>query len=149
MEQLSQFLQLLAVPAAVVIAGALVVVVYNLIVAVGKSIKAKTSPEAFATFQGIVAFAVQAAEQAGLIGLISNIGQEKKRYAIDYIEGQLKAIGLNIDVDVIATAIEGAIANKWHELLMMPDGTINPREGSLNGPAIAKYQKQTLDSLPR
>lgn len=148
MEQLSQFLQLLAVPAAVVIAGALVVVVYNLIVAVGKSIKAKTSPEAFATFQSIVAFAVQAAEQAGLIGLISNIGQEKKRYAIDYIEGQLKAIGLNIDVDVIAAAIEGAIANKWHELLMQPDGTISS-SGRLNAPAEVKYQKQTLDSLPR
>jgi hypothetical protein len=53
--------------------------------------------------------AVQAAEQSGLRDLALN----KKEFAIKSAESYLKSLGFDIDLDVIADAIEAAV---WTEL---------------------------------
>lgn len=53
--------------------------------------------------------AVQAAEQANAAGLI----QDKKDFAVDYIQRALSAKGLKLDVSLIMDAVEAAV---WTEI---------------------------------
>jgi len=63
--------------------------------------------------------AVKAAEQANLAGLI----EEKKQYAIDYVEKYLnRAYGITVDLDVIANAIEAAVYEEFNQYRTLQTG---------------------------
>lgn len=53
----------------------------------------------------VISTAIRSAEQI----YKSGNGEQKKAYAIDYIEKQLKAKGINIDLDVIEAEIEAQV----------------------------------------
>ena len=55
--------------------------------------------------------AVQAAEQAGAAGLIT----DKRAYAFDVAEKWLKARGVSIDIDLIYAAIEAAVYQEFNK----------------------------------
>lgn len=68
--------------------------------------KAKSyAPDAVDELAWIAERAVQAAEQAGLAGLING----KKAYALECAEGWLAAKNINIDLHLIDAAIEAAV----------------------------------------
>lgn len=76
---------------------------------VGK-LRIKLGETRFSILQAGVAFAVQAAEQAGLAKLILNEGKVKKEYAVEAVQNFLKVRGFTINVGTIEAAIEVAIA---------------------------------------
>jgi len=63
------------------------------------------APDAVDEMAWIAERAVQAAEQAGLAGLIN----DKKQYALECAEGWLAAKHINIDLHLIDAAIEAAV----------------------------------------
>jgi hypothetical protein len=64
--------------------------------------------------QEAVRIAVSAAEQSGLAGLIEDIGEEKKRWAIDAAERFLAQNGLGgLDLDVLADMIESEVRKQF------------------------------------
>jgi len=58
--------------------------------------------------------AVLAAEQSGLAKLIEDTTLAKKRYALDIAERYLHERGFDIDLDLIAAAIEAAVKEQFH-----------------------------------
>ena len=69
-------------------------------------------PELAYTLDTIARIAVQAAEQAGASGYI----EDKKQYAIEFIQNYLDAQGWGvIDVSVIEAAIEAAVYNEFNK----------------------------------
>jgi len=124
--QLSDFLSRISLPVAVGIAVALTVAVFKAVMALKSKFDAAAGVDLSNQFWKAVAFAVQSAEQSGLLAGIKLKAEEKKRLAIDFLEGQLKMYGLDIDLDVIDAAIETAIANRWQEMVTTPDGVVDP-----------------------
>jgi hypothetical protein len=57
------------------------------------------------------AIAVKAAEQAGGVEL----AEEKKAYAIKFVEDWLASMGLNIDLDLVDAAIEAAVFSEFNK----------------------------------
>ena len=69
-------------------------------------------PELAYTLERISEIAVRAAEQAGAAGYI----EDKKQYAIEFIQNYLDAQGWGvIDVSVIEAAIEAAVYNEFNK----------------------------------
>jgi len=67
---------------------------------------------------------VQAAEQAGLSGQITNIGNEKKNYAIKATQDLLNRAGLKVNASEIAALIESEV----HRQLTNPTPVVdNPQ----------------------
>ena len=61
-----------------------------------------------------VEIAVRAAQQSGLAGHIGNIGEEKKRWAIDAAERFLAQNGLGgLDLDMLADMIESEVGRQF------------------------------------
>lgn len=70
--------------------------------------------------------AVRIAKQAGVNGVIKDIGEEKKAYAIDWAKQELEEAGLGyLNVDQIADMIEAAYREVFHELSL----TVFPEDG--------------------
>ena len=71
-------------------------------------------------FEVIAARAVTAAEQLGLTGELGKIGQDKLKWAVDYVERSLEAYGIPLDVkqyvDVIAGMIEAEVQRQFPHL---------------------------------
>lgn len=63
-------------------------------------------PDAYYVLMSISSVAVNAAEQ---VFKGQGLGEEKKRYAIDIAEKWLASKGIEIDIDVIAAAIEAQV----------------------------------------
>ena len=75
-----------------------------------RKLKARNA-EAYEMVRFAAMAAVKAAEQANLGGLI----EEKKAYAIDYVERFIeKAYGVKVDVEVISQAIEAAVYDEFN-----------------------------------
>jgi hypothetical protein len=66
-------------------------------------------PDAVDTLEWVAKTAVAAAEQAGAAKLI----QDKREYAIDVADMWLTSKGLDLDIEMIAAAIESAV---WTEI---------------------------------
>lgn len=66
-------------------------------------------------------FAVKAAEQSKLAGLI----EDKKDYALDVAEAWLEAKGIDIDLHLIEAAIEKAVGEEFPREKNNPVGLIN------------------------
>lgn len=52
---------------------------------------------------------VAAAEQAGIIGEIENLGEAKKQMVVDMLQAAADARGIRIDADVLSALIEAAV----------------------------------------
>jgi hypothetical protein len=103
----SKFLQQVALDMSPVIAVALVGVLLALFKKLWAQAKAAL-PQAADSLEWAAGIAVKAAEQAGGITL----AEDKKAYAIDFVKKWLASKGLNIDLDLIDSAIEAAV---WDE----------------------------------
>lgn len=73
-------------------------------------------PKAAELLEQIAPIAVRAAEQAHLGGLI----QDKKTYALEYVEKWLAAQGMTIDLDLISAAIEAAVWEEFNKKRIEP-----------------------------
>lgn len=70
--------------------------------------------------------AVRIAKQASVNGVIKQIGEAKKAYAIDWAKQELEEAGLGyLNVDQIADMIEAAYREVFHELSL----TVFPEDG--------------------
>lgn len=81
-------------------------------------VKAGLSLEQLQLLDNLINMAVQAAQQAGLAGLISNLGSEKKIEAIRIVQDALRSRGLDVladNVGEIAARIEAAILLEIHK----------------------------------
>mgnify|MGYP000877111577 CR=1 FL=1 len=112
MEFVSVFLEKLAMymlpPLAALLAG-WIVAQTKLLLAKAKAM----NPTLMEQVEWVAKMVVQAAEQAGIAGLI----EDKKVWAVEQAEKMLLAQGLKVDLDVIATAIEAAV---WSEINSKP-----------------------------
>jgi hypothetical protein len=63
----------------------------------------------FALLLSMAEEAVHAAEQIGLSEMIEDVGEEKKKFAMNYIQRMLEARQIEIDVNEIDAAIEAAV----------------------------------------
>jgi len=90
------------------------------VVRVGQDLTGKLkarNAEAYGMVRFAAMAAVKAAEQANLGGLI----EEKKAYAIDYVERYIeKAYGVKVDVEVISQAIEAAVYDEFNKYRNLP-----------------------------
>jgi LL-H family phage holin len=59
--------------------------------------------------------AVRAAEQMGLSDKIENVGEEKKRFALRYLQDRLDASGIKIDINELDAAIEAAVQKAFND----------------------------------
>lgn len=120
MNELSMFIEILIKGAIGIAIPALVVMVVLYGNQLWAHLRAAIGEKRFAALQEAVRFGVQAAEQAGLAGLILKEGEAKKEYAIEAIQNFLKAKGFSVNVGAIAAAIEVAIAQGWQKANLPP-----------------------------
>jgi len=80
-----------------------------------KKIEVEIGVENYALLQSMVEQAVLAAEQSGLTETIENVGEEKKRFAMKYVQDMLEARGIFIDLNEIDLAIEAAVNASFSE----------------------------------
>lgn len=59
--------------------------------------------------------AVHAAEQSGLNDMIANVGEEKKRFALKYVQDLLDARGVDISLNEIDVAVEAAVNKTFNK----------------------------------
>lgn len=52
---------------------------------------------------------VLAAEQNGLTGMIANVGEEKKRWALEQLDKALQARGIKLDLQMLSSMIESVV----------------------------------------
>ena len=76
-------------------------------------LETKVSAEIAAQLYNAARIAVFAAEQSGLAGLIVNTATSKKAYAVGVAEQWLAARKINLDLDIIANAIEAAVREEF------------------------------------
>jgi len=72
--------------------------------------------------EGIVSAAVTAAEQLGLTDQLSEYGEDKLEVAVRFVEAQLAAAGIPLDVDVYADAIRAMIEAEVKNPLRFSNG---------------------------
>lgn len=80
-------------------------------------LRSKLSDEDEAYLDNAIKFAIKAAEQSGLSGQIKNEGAAKKTFAIQTLQGMLRARGLHVlaeNVDELAARIEAGIFDGVH-----------------------------------
>ena len=94
------------------VATILTAVIVPWVIAKIKSLQSQVGAETFFAIQQTASIAVAAAEQSGLAGLITNIGAEKKAYAISAMQKLLEAQGIRVDVGRIESAIEAAVLDQ-------------------------------------
>ncbi len=79
----------------------------------GDEIKSKLGKDKLAALESIGALAVRAAEQAGLSQQIAG-GAAKKEYALSLAQNQLNALGIKIDVKLIAGILESEVLKQFN-----------------------------------
>jgi hypothetical protein len=75
-----------------------------------KGLKSKLDSDDIYLIESIAGVAVKAAEQAKLSGFI----QDKKTYAMEFVEDWLKARGVKLDLKLIDSAIEAAVLEEFN-----------------------------------
>ena len=103
---LSAFVQNVLMSVGVAGAIALIGVAVALIKKLWAEAKA-TNPDLFAEIERIAIMVVDAAEQAGVTQII----EDKKKWALDLAEKFLALQGIVVDLDIVAAAIEAAVKN--------------------------------------
>lgn len=75
-----------------------------------KGLKSKLDSDDIYLIESIAGVAVKAAEQAKLSGFI----QDKKTYAMEFVEDWLKARGVKLDLKLIDSTIEAAVLEEFN-----------------------------------
>ncbi|KPL70109.1 hypothetical protein ADN00_18885 [Ornatilinea apprima] len=116
---LSEFVQQLLLYLLPILAAALA---SWLIVQVSKGLAELKSarPDVYQELMWVAKGVVQAAEQAGAAGLIT----DKKNYAINIAEKWLAAKGWHIDLDLIDAAVEQAVWDEINKYKVLPVSTL-------------------------
>ena len=90
--------------------------------------KAKLSQEQLSMAKMLAATAVQAAQQSGLAGIITNDAKSKKQFAVDYLTRELKNLGLGSiakEVGSISALLESELNQGSHRL---PEFVLIPKK---------------------
>lgn len=74
-----------------------------------QKVQSQIPAEQLAFAKGLIKQLVLAAEQSGLTGQIREAGEEKRKYVIDLAEKELKARGIDMDLDVLYALLEAAV----------------------------------------
>jgi LL-H family phage holin len=97
-----------------ILVDALIAVLVGAIAFVGRAvhgfINANKNVKGFEFLSQLATIAVQAAEQV----YADQDGDTKKRFAIDFLEKALAERNINVDLDVISTAIEAAVMSEFN-----------------------------------
>lgn len=78
-----------------------------------EKVKLQIGVEEYAFAESLVRQFVLAAEQAGLIGMITDAGEEKKKMVIAMLEAELAKHNIALDVDVIDALIESIVYQEF------------------------------------
>ncbi len=70
----------------------------------------------FVLVQQIVKRFVLAAEQLGLVGMIENIGEEKKKYVMDMVEKELAGRGISIPLETLEAMVEAEVNESFTQV---------------------------------
>jgi hypothetical protein len=115
MTEVSQFFELLLKALIDIAVPVLAYAAYSWLLTQSKRVEANMTAEQRAEFNTLIKVVVQAAEQAGLKGVILNEGKVKKQWAIDTLQAAAASRGITISVAEIAAAIEQAIYQGVHK----------------------------------
>lgn len=77
-------------------------------------IEGEIGSQNFELLKSMAIEAVHSAEQLGLNDMIENVGEQKKAYAMKYVQDLLESRGIQINLNEIDAAIEAAV-NKTFE----------------------------------
>lgn len=78
-----------------------------------EKVKLQIGVEEYAFAENLVRQFVLAAEQAGLIGMITDAGEEKKKMVIAMLEAELVKHNISLDIDVIDALIESIVYQEF------------------------------------
>lgn len=107
-----QFLQSIIEIAVPILTTAAIALLYQ----AARFVRSKLKAEQLAQIDALVAVAVKAAEQSGLIGAISNVAADKKAWAIQEAQRLLNERGLKgISVATLDSMIEAQIRDGVHK----------------------------------
>ena len=74
-----------------------------------QQVKQQITTEQYLFAETLVRQFVQAAEQAGIVGMLVDTGEEKKTMVIAMAEAELAKHGINLDLDVIDALVESIV----------------------------------------
>jgi nickel-dependent lactate racemase len=109
-------------------------------------IKATLGQANYTILQQAASFAVAAAEQSGLTGLIASTGKAKKQFAMETAQAWLESVGFgHIDLDRIDDAIEAKVhdMNAWEKL-----PAIEVPAGAVDTASVAKIRAADVPAAP-
>lgn len=118
--QIIQFVSLLIELAIAAIIPTLTIAIYKWITAKAAEIQTKLTADQITQFRSIVAVTVQAAEQSGLAGLITNVGVAKKQYVIDALQAFVDARHWAIPIQQIESELEAAVHQGLEQVTTPP-----------------------------
>jgi hypothetical protein len=88
---------------------------------------ADTAESRQALVNSAVQASVQAAEQSGLSGLIQNVGQQKKDYALQMASQYLGQYGVKLDPNLLSGLIESQVLNARQQRLLPAAAPAQPQ----------------------
>ncbi len=116
--ELSSFLGKVSLEVAVTLVPVLMVFLLGLLKYGIAYVKSKTDEKTLAQLNTYAIWAVKAAQQSGLAGLIENTATEKKNFAVEYLLAQAAKIGFkDVPVDEIGALIEKTYFETFNEYL--------------------------------
>ena len=117
-ESLGRFLQLLLEETIRVLMPILLVVVIGWVTVGIQRIRKELGEKRWQAILDAVRYAIYAAEQSGLSGQLAALGQSKKEFAIEMVQDLLTDRGIQLDVQKIASLIEGELGQtiNWKEV---------------------------------
>lgn len=86
-----------------------------------KELQGKLSAEQQTLIKAGIQMAVRAAEQSGISGQLMGGGLAKKTYAIDAATRHFRRLGIDLDVDMLATLIESEVIAQFNNASPPPD----------------------------
>lgn len=78
-------------------------------------IEGELGAQNFELLKSMAQEAVRSAEQLGLNDMIENVGEEKKRYALRYVQDLLASRNIDISINEIDAAIEAAVQKTFEK----------------------------------
>lgn len=80
-----------------------------------KRIEGEIGAQNFELLKSMAQEAVRSAEQLGLNDMIENVGEQKKAYAMKYMQDMLATRGIDINLNEIDAAIEAAVNRTFEQ----------------------------------
>jgi hypothetical protein len=113
MDQLNQFLALLAQGLLIIALPILIAFLFQWLRQRGAEFRSRLTADQQKFIDNAVSFAVRAAEQSGLARQLQGGGAAKKQYAIKAAQDYLNRLNVKLDVNTIATLVEGEVHKQF------------------------------------